>query len=201
MPNAARRSLVIQAFTLTTTLLAGGLWAQTPAQPAPAAPSAGAKPNLTGTYAFVQKRSDDLREAIGRAVGPDYTLNNKKSEQARVWIHSWLEGIAADQDRLVLTIEHTPTFFASGLGEEVNRYYFGREATSTGPAGGRNKVTVAWKDEQVVTTERQEKGKGTITAVYTLQPDTKTLLVVWRMEHDSLQQPLEVRLTFERLAR
>jgi len=201
MPNAARRSLVIQAFALTTTLLAGGLWAQTPAQPAPAAPSAGAKPNLTGTYAFVQKRSDDLREAIGRAVGPDYTLNNKKSEQARVWIHSWLEGIAADQDRLVLTIEHTSTFFSSGLGEEVNRYYFGREATSTGPAGGRNKVTVAWKDEQVVTTERQEKGKGTITAVYTLQPDTKTLLVVWRMEHDSLQQPLEVRLTFERLAR
>ena len=62
-------------------------------------------------------------------------------------------------------------------------------------------VTVVWKDEQVVTTERQEKGKGTITAVYTLQPDTKTLLVVWRMEHDSLQQPLEVRLTFERLPR
>lgn len=200
MPNAARRSLVVQAFTLTTTLLAGGLWAQTPAQTAPAAESAGAKPNFTGTYAFVQKRSDDLREAIGRAVGPDYTLNNKKSEQARVWIHSWLEGIAADQDRLILTIEHTSTFFASGLGEEVNRYYFGREATSTGPAGGRNKVTVAWKDEQVVTTERQEKGKGTITAVYTLLPD-KTLLVVWRMEHDSLLQPLEVRLTFERVAR
>jgi hypothetical protein len=31
---------------------------------------AGAKPNFTGTYAFVQKRSDDLREAIGKAVGP-----------------------------------------------------------------------------------------------------------------------------------
>jgi hypothetical protein len=201
MPNAARRSLVVQAFTLTTTLLAGGLWAQTPAQPAPAARSAGAKPNFTGTYSFVQKRSDDLREAIAKAVGPDYTQNNKKSEQARVWIHSWLEGIAADQDKLVLTIEHTPTFFSSGLGEEVNRYYFGREATSTGPAGGRNKVTVAWKDEQVVTTERQEKGKGTITAVYTLQPDEKTLLVAWRMEHDSLLQPLEVRLTFERVAR
>ena len=132
-----------------------------------------------------------------KAVGPDYTLNNKKSEQARVWIHSWLEGIAADQDKLILTIEHTPTVFSSGLGEEVNRYYFGREATSTGPAGGRNKVTVAWK---VVTTERQEKGKGTITAVYTLLPD-KTLLVVWRMEHDSLLQPLEVRLAFERVAR
>jgi hypothetical protein len=201
MPNAARRSLVEQALTLTTTLLAGVLWAQTPAQPAPAAESTGAKPNLTGTYAFVQKRSDDLKEAIGRAVGPDYTLNNKKSEQARVWIHSWLEGIAADPDKLVLTIEHTPTVFSSGLGEEVNRYYFGREATSTGPAGGRNKVTVAWKDEQVVTTERQEKGKGTITAIYTLLPDKKTLLVVWRMEHDSLLQPLEVRLAFERVGR
>jgi hypothetical protein len=62
-------------------------------------------------------------------------------------------------------------------------------------------VTVAWKDEQVVTTEHQEKGKGTITAVYTLLPDKKTLIVAWRMEHDSLLQPLDVRLTFERVAR
>ena len=199
MSHVAGRSYWVAVFTLTATVGSMGVWAAE-LQAQAAATTAG-KPNFTGTYAFVQKRSDDLREAIGKAVGPDYTLNNKKSEQARVWIHSWLEGIAADQDKLVLTIEHTPTFFASGLGEEVNRYYFGREATSTGPAGGRNKVTVAWKDEQVVTTERQEKGKGTITAVYTLQADRKTLLVAWRMEHDSLLQPLEVRLTFERVAR
>jgi hypothetical protein len=197
MSHAARRSFIVPVLTLAATLFSSGVWA---AQ-APAAATSGAQPNFAGTYAFVQKRSDDLKEAIGKAVGPDYTQNNKKSEQARVWIHGWLEGIAADPDKRVLTIEHTPTVFSSGLGEEVNRYYFGREATSVGPAGGRNKVTVAWKGEQVVTTERQEKGKGTITAVYTLQPDKKSLLVVWRMEHDSLLQPLEVRLAFERVVR
>jgi hypothetical protein len=37
--------------------------------------------------------------------------------------------------------------------------------------------------------------------VYTLLPDAKTLLVVWRLEHDSLLQPLEVRLAFEKVPR
>ena len=187
---------MIAVFTLTATVGSIGVRAAQSQAPATAG-----KPNFTGTYAFVQKRSDDLKEAIGRAVGPDYTQSNKKSEQARVWIHGWLEGIASDPDRRILTIEHTDTVFSAGLGDEVNRYYFGREATSVGPAGGRNKVTVAWKDEQLVTTEKQEKGKGAITAVYTLLPDKKTLLVAWRMEHDSLLQPLEVRLAFERVTR
>jgi hypothetical protein len=198
MSHVAGRSYWVAVFTLTATVGSIGVWA---AESQAQAAATGARPNFTGTYAFVQKRSDDLKEAIGRAVGPDYTQNNKKSEQARVWIHGWLEGIASDPDRRILTIEHTDAFFSAGLGDEVNRYYFGRDATSTGPAGGRNKVSVAWKDEQLVTTERQEKGKGTITAVYTLLPDKKTLLVAWRMEHDSLLQPLEVRLAFERVAR
>jgi hypothetical protein len=158
----------------------------------------GPKPNFTGTWAFVQKRSDNLQEAIAKAVGPEYTVGNRKSEQARVWIRSWLDATTSDPARRTLTIEHTPTEFKSGMGEEVNIYYFGREATSMGPGGGSNKVTVAWKDEQVVTEERQAKGKGHITAVYTLLPDHKTLLVAWRLEHDSLLAPLDVRMAFER---
>src|SRR4029450_1713543 len=102
MSHVARRSFIVPALTLAATLLSAVVWAAQ--APPPTATNAGAKPNLTGTYAFVQKRSDDLKEAIGKAVGPDYTLNNKKSEQARVWIHSWLEGITADQDKLVLTL-------------------------------------------------------------------------------------------------
>jgi len=157
-----------------------------------------AKPDFTGSYVFVPKRSDDLKEAIGRAVGPDYTVGNKKSEQARVWIKSWLESTTSDPDKRILTIEHTATAFKSGMGDEVNNYYFGREATSEGPGGGSNKVTVTWKGDQIVTEEKQTKGKGQITAIYTLVPDGKTLLVAWRLEHDSLLQPLEVRLAFER---
>lgn len=159
------------------------------------------KPNFTGSYVFVQKRSDDLKQAIAKAVGPDYTVGSKKSEQARVWIKSWLESTTSDPDNRILTIEHTPTEFKSGMGEEVNIYYFGREATSMGPGGGSNKVTVAWRDDQIVTEERQAKGKGQITAVYTLVPDGKTLLVAWRLEHESLLAPLDVRLAFEKTAR
>ena len=157
------------------------------------------KPDFTGSYAFVQKRSDDLKEAIGRAVGPDFTVGNKKSEQARVWIKSWLESSTTDPDKRILTIEHTAEAFKSGMGDEVNIYYFGREATSEGPAGGNLKVTVSWKGDQIVTEERQARGKGRIAAIYTLVPDGKTLLVAWRLEHESLLQPLDVRLAFERV--
>lgn len=164
-------------------------------------PAQGAKPDFSGTYAFVPKRSDDLKEAIERSVGGPNTVGSKKSEQVRVWIRSWLEGVITDPAKNVLTIEHTATEFKSGMGDEVNIYYFGREATSMGPGGGSNKVTVTWKGDQIVTEERQEKGKGRITAVYTLLPDAKTLLVAWRLEHDSMPQPLDVRLAFERAPR
>jgi len=166
-----------------------------------AASAADGKPDFTGTWTFAQQRSDDLRGKIAAAVGPDYTVGNKKSEQARVWIRSWLEGVTEDQEKRILTIEHTPTEFKSGMGDEVNIYYFGREATGSGPAGGKLKVTVAWQGEQVVTEEKEAKGKGRITAVYTLQPDGKSLLVNWKLEHGSMQQPLEVRLAFDRVGR
>jgi hypothetical protein len=192
MRQTPRRSFALAAALALATLLPAAARTQD------AAPAATAKPDFTGTYAFVPKRSDDLKEAIGRAVGPGSTLNNKKSEQARVWIHDWLEGVIADPQNKILTIEHTATLFSAGLGDEVNRYYFGREATSRGPNGGHNKVTVAWRGDQLVTQERQEKGKGEITAIYTLLPDHKTLLVAWRLEHESLMQPLEVRMAFER---
>lgn len=186
----SRRRLALPASALGLVLL---LPAASPAQDA--------KPDFSGSYAFVQKRSDDLKEAIARAVGPDYSVGSKKSEQARLWIRSWLEGLASDTDKRILTIEHTAAEFKSGTGDEVNSYYFGREATSRGPGGGNLKVTVTWKGDQLITHERQTKGKGAISAVYTLVPDGKTLLVAWRLEHESLLQPLEVRLAFERASR
>jgi hypothetical protein len=163
-----------------------------------AAAAADGKPNFTGTWTFVQQKSDNLRAKIDAAVGSDYTAGSKKSEQARVWIRSWLEGIALDPEKRILTIEHTPTEFRSGLGDEVNIYYFGREATSQGPRGGNLKVTVAWQGDELVTEERQAKGKGRIRAVYTLLPGGQALQLDWRLEHESMKQPLEVRLAFER---
>jgi len=162
--------------------------------------AADGKPDFTGTWTFVQQKSDDLPAKIAAAAGPDYTVGNKKSEQARIWIRSWLEGFREDPEKRILTIEHTPTEFKSGIGDEVNIYYYGREATSQGPAGGNLKVTVAWQGDQVVTEERLTKGKGRIKAVYTLQQGGRSLLVDWRLEHESMRQPLEVRLAFDRAA-
>jgi len=168
--------------------------------PAIAADAAG-KPDLTGTWTFARQRSDDLPRKIATAVGPDYTVGSKKSEQVRVWIRSWLEGLPEDPRNRVLTIEQTTTQFKSGIGDEVNIYYFGREATSQGPGGGNLKVTVAWQGDQIVTEEKQAKGKGRIRAVYTLEPGGRSLLVDWHLEHDSMEQPLEVRLAFDRAPR
>jgi hypothetical protein len=182
--------------------LAGPAFAMALAILLPAAASAAdGKPNFTGTWTFAQQRSDDLPQKIAAAVGPDYTVGSKKAEQARVWIRSWLEGVTEDQEKRILTIEHTPTEFKSGMGDEVNIYYFGREATSRGPAGGNLRVTVAWQGDQIVTEEKEAKGKGRITAVYTLQPGGKSLLVEWRLDHGSMEQPLEVRLAFDRVAK
>lgn len=158
------------------------------------------KPNFSGTWTFVQQRSDDLPQKIGGAVGRDYTVGSKKSEQARVWIRTWLEGFKEDPEKRILTIEHTASVFKSGLGDEVNVHYFGREATGSGPGGGKVKVTVAWNGDQIVTEEKEAKGKGRITAVYTLQPGGKSLLVNWKLEHGSMEMPLEVRLAFDRVA-
>jgi hypothetical protein len=158
-------------------------------------------PNFTGTWAFVPQRSDDVQQKVAAAVGSDYTVGSKKSEQARVWIRRWLEGIREDPEKRILTIEHTPTEFKSGTGDEVSVYYFGREATSRGPAGGNLKVTVAAQGDQIVTEERQAKGKGRITARYTIQPGGQSLLVDWRLEHESMKQPLEVRLAFDRTSK
>ena len=163
--------------------------------------AADGQPNFSGTYTFVPQKSDDLKAKIAAAVGPDFTVGNKKSEQARVWIRSWLEGVTEDPEKRILTIEHTATEFKSGMGDEVNIYYFGREATSMGPGGGNLRVSVSWQGAQLVTQEKQAKGKGRITATYSLPPGGKSLLVNWTLEHPTLKQPLSVRLAFDRAAK
>jgi hypothetical protein len=168
--------------------------------PAVAAKADG-KPDLTGTWTFVQPRSDDLPQKVAAAVGPASTVGNKKSEQVRVWIRSWLEGLREDPRSRTLTIEQTATEFKSGIGDEVNIYYFGREATSQGPGGGNLRVTVAWQGDQIVTEEKQAKGKGRIKAIYTLLPGGRSLQVDWHLEHDSMKQPLDVRLAFDRASK
>ena len=187
MPSHAKPSSLVPALVVLLALLAPAIVS-----------AADAKPDFSGTWTFVRQRSDDLSQKVASSVGPASTVGSDKSEQVRVWIRSWLEGLAEDPKSRVLTIVQTPTEFKSGLGDEVNIYYFGREATSQGPGGGSNKVTVAWQGSQIVTEEKQAKGKGRIKAVYTLQPGGRALQVDWRLEHDSMKHPLDVRLAFDR---
>jgi hypothetical protein len=184
--HAQRSSYVLPALLLALALIL------------PAAAVAADRPDFSGTWTFARQKSDDVRAKILSAVGSNYTVGSDRSEQTRVWIRSWLEGFADDPQKRILTIEQTAERFQAGLGDEVNNYYFGREAAGTGPGGGTVKVTVAWLGEQVVAEEKQAKGKGRIRSTFTLLPGGRSLQLDWHLEHESFEKPLEVRLVFDR---
>jgi len=160
--------------------------------------AADGRPDFNGTWAFVQKRSDDLREKIDMALGSASTSGDIKKDSARVWIRSWLMGVTEKPDAGVLTIEQTPAEFHSGTGDDVRIYEFDRPRTRQGEGGGLRKATVKWEGRQVVVEERAEKGSGYVREVYTLEPGGKGLVVEWSLEHKSLRHPLVLKLVFQK---
>jgi hypothetical protein len=158
---------------------------------------AATRPDFSGVWVFNEARSDDLRQLVEEAVGPGYTQGDAKREVVRVWIRKWLLGVLDDPDSRYLTIEQSARDFKTGLGDEVSIYYFGREASSTGPGGGTLKVTVAWKGSQLLTEERSEDG-GRIASLYTMLPGGDTLIVAYLLEHKTLPKALEARMFFDR---
>jgi len=156
------------------------------------------KPDFTGVYEFNPERSDDLRRIVAESLGPDYTTGDVKKDVIRVWIRRWLMGVLDDPESRYLTVEQTARDFKSGLGDEVSIYYFGREASSSGPGREPLKVTVSWKGDQIVTEEKSGDG-GQIVALYTLLPGNQTLIVAYLLEHKSLRQPLQARMLFDRV--
>jgi hypothetical protein len=155
-------------------------------------------PDFSGVWVFNAQRSDDLSRAIRESVGPDFTQGKSKDEFVRVWIREWLEGLTEDPESKYLTIEQSPKDFRTGIGDQVSIYYFGRQSTSRGPAGGMLKASMQWQGSQLVTVRESDKDKGRITVVYTRLPDGKTLLVGYRLEHKTLRKPLEAHLFFDR---
>jgi hypothetical protein len=166
---------------------------------APAAPAAGAPPDYSGTWTFVQQRSDDVREKIDEAAGPAATSGDIKKDSVRVWLRSWLVGITEKPEAGILTIEQTPTEFRSGTGDDIRIYSFDRARTRQGEGGGvLRKATVRWEGDKVVVEERAEKGSGFIREVYSLEPGGRALVVDWSLEHKSLRHPLVLKLVFRR---
>jgi hypothetical protein len=163
-----------------------------------AAPASSAPPDFNGTWVFVQQRSDDLREKIDGALGPDSTSGDGKKDSARAWIRTWLVGLTETPDPGVLTIEQTPAEFRSGTGDDLRLYSFERARTRQNDGGVLCRATVRWEGDKVVVEERAEKGSGYVREVYTLEPGGRDLVVDWSLEHKSLRHPLVLRLAFQR---
>jgi len=158
----------------------------------------GERPDFSGVYEFNPERSDNVRQLVEESVGPAATQGDVKKDLIRVWIRHWLMGVIEDPGSRYLTIEQSDRDFKSGLGDEIANYYFGREASSSGPGREPLKVTVSWKGSQIVTEEKSEDG-GRLMALYTLLPGDETLIVAFILEHKSLRKPLEVRMFFDRV--
>jgi hypothetical protein len=188
-------SATFAGLLLAAALVAGATPRRATAQ---GADEAAPRPDFSGEWLFNAQRSDDLRKVIEGAVGPGYTLGDIKHDEVRVWIRRWLLGVLEDPDSRYLTIEQNARDFKTGLGDEVSIYYFGREASSRGPAGGTLKVSVTWKGSQLVTEEKAEDG-GRIVCLYTMLPGDDTLILVYHLEHKSLKKPVEARMFFDRV--
>jgi len=154
-------------------------------------------PDFNGVWIFNAGRSDDLRALVDEAVGPAATQGDIKKDIVRIWIRDWLLSVLEDPESAYLTIEQTERDFKTGLGDEVAIYYFGREAASRGPLGGMLTATIKWQGDQLLLERKAEKD-GKITALYTLMPDRKSLIVAYLLEHKTLKKPLEARMIFDR---
>ncbi len=160
-----------------------------PAVPAPA--------DLSGSWEFVQQRSDDIRDGIVASLGADYANADVHGDAPRLWIRDWLLDQAERPQQRVLTIEQDAAEFRVGIGDELRVYYFGRAAAREGP-GGLLRATVRRDGGRVVVEERAVKGSGHIVESYELQPDGRGLLATWRLSHKGLRVPLELRLAFRK---
>ena len=158
--------------------------------------AADGKPDFNGVWLFNAQRSDDLRAVVDEAVGPATTQGDIKKDIVRIWIRDWLLSVLDDPESAYLTIEQTEKDFKTGLGDEVAIYYFGREAASRGPLGGMLTATIKWQGEQLLLEKKAEKD-GKITALYTLMPGGKSLIVAYLLEQKTLKKPLEARMIFD----
>jgi hypothetical protein len=158
-----------------------------------------AAPDLSGSWRFVAERSDPVREKIVAALGGAYSQGDVREDAARVWIRSWLLQQAQEPAARVLSIEQNATELRSGLADDIRIYYFGRDTTRQGPGGGLRKASVRQEGARLIVEEKAVKGSGHIVETYELQPDGRTLLVTWRLEHKALHQPLELKLLFEKV--
>jgi hypothetical protein len=120
-------------------------------------------------------------------------------EVNRVELRAWMLELAGNPENELLEIEQTATEFATGFGDDRRRYYFSRKSTRQDALGEILKASIRPGDEprQLVIEEKGDASR--IIEVYTLLPDGKNLVVALRWENEYLEEPLDLRLVFDRV--
>ena len=171
-------------------------------------PALGGPPDFSGTWRLNPQRSDNVKEKIDEAAGPETIQGAGMDGRRERWIPRG-EGGEVDRVRLresmlaavdqldQLEIAQTPTEIKIAQGELARTFYYGREHTRQTESGEKVKVRSDWKGGQLIVDEKGEKGLRVVESL-TLLPGGNQVIHVFRYESKLLPQPLELKLIYDR---
>lgn len=186
----------------------GGVLAAALVALALATPARAATPDLTGKWRLDVGRSDDVTTKIEAAAGPDdvkgagegsgrerWVPHSEGGEVDRVHLRELMLSVAQHLDEMDIVQDAKQIKISHG--DLLRIYYFGREHVRESATGEKLKARSSWKGEELVID--QEGGKGLrIIETYTLQPGGDHIVETLRYENSLLQQPLEIKLVYDR---
>ena len=160
------------------------------------------KPDFTGTWTFAQQKSDYLpgqdRGCRGARLHASATRSPSRSEPGS---GDGSRGSGRTREKRILTIEHTPKEFKSG-GRRRGQHLLLRarfdESRARGAATSRSRSP----GRATRSSPRRSRRRGRVVIPRRVHPPARRPVSRpwwrWRLEHDSMKQPLEVRLAFDR---
>jgi hypothetical protein len=186
----------------------GGAFAAALAALALAAPGLAETPDLSGKWILNVGRSDDVTTKIEAAAGPDdvkgsgegggrerWIPHGEGGEVDRVHLRELMLSVAQHLDEMDITQDAKQ--IKINHDDLLRIYYFGREHVRQSATGEKLKTRSSWKGQQLVID--QEGGKGLrIVETYTLLPGGDHIVETLRYENSLLQQPLEIKLIYDR---
>jgi hypothetical protein len=168
-------------------------------------------PDLSGLWHLPEKAQEELKAQVEASVGPDksrgggsskarFTLlgrGGSNTELQRMQLRSLLLGQVTGFEDLEIEQEPDEITLARG-NDSLRSFSFSRERTRETELGDKTKTQASWKDRQLIL---KETGKDlSIVEAFTLLPGGSRLTHVVRLEAKPLEQPLELRLIYDRVA-